>query len=570
LVLAFPVAAEAQVGAPVQLLPETPPDYGAAVPTLPESESGAAGPSAPQGFEVDTLGAVGTDFAGTLEPDGGGLGLDMWRGTDRAKVERLLPLLEPATSPILAELTRRLLLSNAVAPPGRGSGRSLLPVRAGLLGEMGLVDEAVALLRLLPADQRDAESARLLTELSWRAGDPDGACAVVAESVPRLPVDRFWQQASVFCQLRAGQADEAALGLDLLREHGESDEIFFALAEALGGAAQAELPPLPVVTPLYLAMARAAGLPVPGVAIHEPPPLVLALIAESPDAAIEWRLTAAEAAAAAGVLPPRSLAAVYTAEPEDPGVLDTAIDLPDIGATAATRAILYQAAVRAGVPRQRARLVEKALDADVLDPNYWARVRLYLPLLAEIAAAPELAWFADDAARHLFAGGRLREAGEWVAVLQDDPNAEAAADVPRLAALEYLAGENAPVPPVDALVPATDAAAEQRAARLRAVFAAIEEPVAPPSTELQSSSLAATPVPALPQQNVNLWLDLGEAAARQRLGETVLLTLVGLKATGLAAADPHWLARGIASLRGVGLAEEARRLAIEAALVNGL
>ncbi len=568
--LVLPVSAPAQVGAPVQLLPETTPDYGAAPPVPPESGSGAAEPAAPQEFEVDTLGAIGTDFGGTLESGDGGLGLDMWQGSDRAKVERLLPLLEPTASPILAELTRRLLLSNAAAPAGRGSGRNLLPVRAGLLGDMGLIDDAAALLRLLPADQRDAQSARLLTELSWRAGDPDGACAVVRDSVPRLPVDGFWQQASIFCQLRAGQADEAALGLELLREQGESDEIFFALTEALGGAAPAEMPPLPVVTPLYLAMARAAGLAVPGIAIHEPPPLVLALIAESPDAAIESRLAAAEAAAAAGVLPGRHLAAAYAAEPEDAGVLETAIELPDIGATPATRAILYQAAVRAGVPQQRARLVQKALDADVLDPGYWSRLQLYLPLLADIAATPELAWFARDAARHLFAGGKLGEAGEWVAVLQRDASAEVGADLPRLAALEYLAGENGPVPPVDALAPATDPAAERRASRLRAVFGAIEEPVEPAAGELQSSSLAALPAPALPRQNVNLWLDLGEAAARQRAGETVLLTLVGLNATGLAEADPQWLARGIASLRRIGLAEEARRLAIEAALVNGL
>ena len=55
-----------------------------------------------------------------------------------------------------------------------------------------------------------------------------------------------------------------------------------------------------------------------------------------------------------------------------------------------------------------------------------------------------------------------------------------------------------------------------------------------------------------------------------RVGEAVLLTLVGLDATGLAAADPQWLGRGIASLRRIGLAEDARRLAVEAAIVNGL
>jgi hypothetical protein len=55
-----------------------------------------------------------------------------------------------------------------------------------------------------------------------------------------------------------------------------------------------------------------------------------------------------------------------------------------------------------------------------------------------------------------------------------------------------------------------------------------------------------------------------------RVGETVLLSLVGLNATGLADAEPEWLARVVTSLRRVGLEEEARCLAVEAAIANGL
>ncbi|MGH6929878.1 MAG: hypothetical protein ACREEV_16290, partial [Dongiaceae bacterium] len=487
------------------------------------------------------------------------------------KVERLLPALKPTTSPILAELTRRLLLSSAAAPAGRGSGKNLMPLRAGLLADMGLVEEAVALLRLVPADQRDVESARQLAELSWRAGDPDGACAVVQESVPRLPVDDFWQQAAIFCQLRAGQTDQAMLGTDLLREQGETDEIFFTLADAVAGETKVEIPPLPVVTPLYLAMARAAGMAMPKIAVHEPPPLMLALIAESPEGDLETRLTMAETAAAAGVLSSKHLAAVYTAEPEDPGTLDAARDLPDIGATPATRAILYQAALGAALPEQRAGFVQKALEADVLDPNYWARLQLYLPLLADIPATPDLAWFAEDAARHLFAGGKLIEAQAWVAVLQQGAQTDPAvtAALRKLQALDYLVGEAAPVP-VDSILPATDQAPDERMKRLRAVFSTFEDSAEPAPGTLQPSSLAIAPAPEMPQQNVNLWLDLGDSAAKQRVGETVLLTLAGLNTTGLADAEPEWLSRSITSLRDVGLAPEARRLAIEAAIVNGL
>ena len=564
--------AAAQVGAPVQLVPQTTPDYGEA-PPAPEGDAGTGQPSAPQGFEITPLEAVGADYAGTLEPDHGGLGIDMWRGTDRVRVERLLPLLKPTSSPILAELTRRLVLSNAASPAGKGSGASLLPVRARLLADMGLVEDAVAVLKLLPVEQRDAASARLLVELSWRAGNLDGACAAVQESVPRVPVDSFWQEATIFCQLHAGQSSEAMLGLDLLREQGEGDEAFFALADALDGNREAKVPPLPVVTPLYLAMAHAAGVPLPAVGIREPSPLMLALVAESPDAPVEQRLTAAETAAAAGVLTPSHLIAAYTAEPEEPGTLDTALDLPSIGTTPATRAILYQAAVHAGLPQQRAQFIQKALETDTLDGNYWARLQIYLPLLADIAPAPELSWFAADAARHLYAGGKLREAGAWVALIQQAQQADpdVAAAVPQLQSLDYLAGNAGMAPGADpqSMMPKLPPG-DPKAERVRALFNAMQEPPETLSAEPQVALVTNVPTPAMPQQNVNLWLDLGEAAAKNRIGETVLLSLVGLNATGLADAEPEWLARVVTSLRRVGLEDEARRLAVEAAIANGL
>ncbi|MGH6960182.1 MAG: hypothetical protein ACREE7_06855, partial [Dongiaceae bacterium] len=283
----------------------------------------------------------------------------------------------------------------------------------------------------------------------------------------------------------------------------------------------------------------------------------------------------AETAAAAGVLSPPHLIAAYTAEPEDPGTLDTALDLPDVGATPATRAILYQAAVHAGLPQQRAQFIQKALATDTLDGNYWARLQIYLPLLADIAPAPELSWFAADAARHLLAGGKLREGGAWVALLQQNPqiDPDITRVLPQLKALDYLAGHGG-------LDQATQVAAlplptgDPRTERLHALFDAVQQPLetsaaGEPLVTLYANAPTA-PTPAMPQQNVNLWLDLGEAAAKNRIGETVLLSLVGLNATGLTDAEPEWLARAVASLRRVGLEEEARRLAVEAAITNGL
>src|SRR5215813_13878130 len=263
--------AVAQVGQPRNLLPSSPADEGTpeTAPAAPDTSAPPAPGAAPKGFEINTLDELGTDYAGPLEASKGGFATDMWRGTDRVKVERLLPLLKPTTSPALADLT-------------------------------------------------------------WRTGDLDGGCAAITDALSKVKVDSFWQEATIFCQLHAGQTDQASLGLDVLREQGDESPAFFALADALGGNAKAQIPPLATVTPLYLAMAQAAHLPAPKVAVRTPPPLMLALLAESGDADPGARLADAETAAAAGVLSTSQLAAAYNAKPADTGQLAGVLDRTDI------------------------------------------------------------------------------------------------------------------------------------------------------------------------------------------------------------------------------------------------
>ena len=571
--------AAAQVGQPRNLLPTSPGDEGTPE-TAPPAPDTSAPPepgttAAPKGFEINALDELGTDYAGPLEASKGGFAIDMWRGTDRVRVERLLPLLKPTTSPALADLTRRLLLSNAGAPAGKGSGGSLFPLRARLLSDMGLAPDALALLKLQRPEQRDAPTARLLAELSWRTGDLDGGCAAITDALPKVKVDSFWQEATIFCQLHAGQADQASLGLDVLREQGDESPAFFALADALGGNAKAQIPPLATVTPLYLAMAQAAHLPAPKVVVRTPPPLMLALLAEAGDVDLDSRLADAETAAAAGVLSTSQLAAAYNAKPADAGQLAGVLDRTDIGRTPESRALLYQAAQQATAPPARARLIQKALETDSLDGAYWARLQLYLPLLADLPSTPDLVSFAPAAARHLYAGGRLREAAAWVGLLQQNQaqDKDAAAALPALLALDHLAGGDAPPPALDTLPTLAATGASARGARpesLRAIFAAIDPPPPAPAGDAEATIAPATQVTAMPEQNLNLWLDLGDAAAKGRVGETVLLSLAGLDAGGIDGAEPLWLGRAIASLRQVGLEQDARRLAVEAAVVNGL
>jgi hypothetical protein len=575
----------AQVGAPTQLLPPGQSGGGEAAPAAPQPPPTVPAPelpAPPPSFEVDQLDAASLDYAGTLETGQGGLGAGMWRGTDRIAVERLLPRLRPTVSPALADLTRRLVLSAAAAPSGKGSGQSLFVPRAKILADMGLVADALALLRLMPANQEDPAAARLLSELAFRAGDADTGCNTVRDSVAKVPVDSFWQEALIFCQLRAGDAAQASLSLDLLREEQGNDPTFFALADALAGS-KAEIASLPLVEPLYLAMVQAAKLPLPKLAVREPPPAMLALVAESGAADPARRLEAGEAAALIGLLPPERLAEIYAAQPADAAALDGAPKLPDGGATPRDRALLYQAAKRATDPTLRLQLAQKALAKPVNDPAYWLQVRLYGPLLAELTPPPAVTPAAAAvAARSLYADGRFEAARRWLQLLRDQPATatEAAAALPPLQALDYIAGGDQPAPLIGPILEARrnqgadvgQSASDLPGGRLRAILDAFDESVEAPASDAEGTLTAATSAAAvdLPQSDLNLWLNLGDAASQGRVGEAVLVSLVELETAGLDGIEALWLERVIRSLRRVGLEADARRIAVEAAIANGL
>ena len=67
--------------------------------------------------QVEGLTEIDPNSVGSLTPENGGLGTEMWRGTPRHLIERLIPELPDAVrSPLLRDLTKRLLLSAAKLP----------------------------------------------------------------------------------------------------------------------------------------------------------------------------------------------------------------------------------------------------------------------------------------------------------------------------------------------------------------------------------------------------------------------------------------------------------------------
>jgi hypothetical protein len=527
---------------------------------------------------IDQLKALEPDSVGLLEDNQGGLGVGMWRGTNRATVERLLPLLPAGmNSQIGRDLARRLLMTRATAPQGPSTvpAGGLLAMRAERLLEMGEERAAVALLRLGPPQSDDDLLARTEVEALFLDNERAAACDRV-QSVDRDRKIVYWLEAQAFCLALAGDQARAIVIADLLRDQREDLEpVFFAAIDALSGGG-VTVDRVNNLNGLHLAMARAAKLKLPDSAADVERPVLLSTVVRSPNISLEARLRAAERAAIFGTLTAEELGDFYLAVPFTPDELREPAGIAAASWGPRARALLVRAAAGAASPTATAEILRQALrhgrEKGALD----AVIAGSLKPLAAIQPSGELGWFAGDAARILFANGKRDQALAWVRILEQaapsSPEAKAAMDelrpLQRLAAPDQVAS----LGPVGAAAPIArrgddGPAAARRNFVLKTVLDAAERTSGSTAWSAyvgaNAPNFGAAPDPIL-------WQALSAAARDGRVGEAVLLSLIALGSGGTSTSHPLTISAVIDALRAIGLESEARAIALEAAVAAGV
>ena len=552
-------AASAQVGPPVRIGPPgapPPPPYGAPPPASPYSP-----PPRSSGITIDQLAPPSPDAAGVLGAGNRGLPEPLWRGTARAVVQTLLPKIGATSSPALQDLAYRLLATSAAPPVGPGEG-SLLALRAErLTNALGRPDTALALLQSLPSAQGSEDLAKISVDLAFLAGDTRSACATVRarDKSWRSP---YWDQGLVACQAIDGDGSGAQLGLDILREAKVKDEGFASLVErALGN--EARLPDaLPSPQPIALALLNKANLPLPKKAFDSARLPVLVAVATGPGFPAEQRAAAAEKAAAFGALAPELLAEAYLAMPLDDDDLANPLSKADSAGGTKGRAILFRAARDAAVPLAKANMLQALLAKTPRADLYPAVLRAARPLLLELPVSPELRPVAADMAHALYALDQPGEAAQWLSLA----GPEGAAVLPLA---HVAAGATAPEWTETALTDLVggskkDPSLGLKRASLLVQLLAAEGAPAPDALVL----------PLMDQRiggpgSLGPGLMIESEAAGKHLGGTILTSLAALGDEG-AGGPSLTVAQAIAGLRAVGLTDEARHLAIDAAVAAGL
>lgn len=586
-------AQDAKPAAPVSILPQN-------------LAPAAAEPAAENdSIVVGELAIPSPDRIGLVDVSKGGFPAGLWIGTDPETLKQLIAHLpRSVASPAQRKLVENLLLSPSTPPSGAvvaGDAPALSPswlleARIQALGAMGDWADALALLELVPADHLTDTLRRSRTDGQLVTDKVSAACTE-AQSAIKASTDIYWQKLQVFCQLAADQASAAGLGLGLLREQKIDDPAFFWLADMMQGNKPLAPQNLAALQPLHIAMLRRAAGALPESLLQTTDPTTLGALAAIPLAdpnadpadktpaadkrerqrmAVEARILLAERAVAVGTLKPDALRALYRQwdakiDPNPPSI--TKITAEDVRG----RALLFQSAQAQTVPTARAEVITRAItlaraDAGQNGPDLTVVGAVYATLLTEIDPSADLVWFAGDAARALLAPGNEEKAKIWLdlARTMTRSSSDAALVADSLWVVEQLKPGATQRFSSRGMTAWAGTLPEPSLARQRAtatnLLVAVGEPLT--AADLQS---VTTPTP---QQAAvvapELWNALAVTARTKSIGQGTVLSLIALGETGPGHSSFATVERVIETLAAVGRERDARALALEAALVQGL
>jgi hypothetical protein len=471
--------------------------------------------------------------------------------------------------PPLRDLTRRLLVTGS--PPGASEPGRMLAIRIERLVAMGDLDAAKALVDHLPPASVDSPLARQAAEVALLLGDDQTACRL-ADSLSPTTDAEFWAKTAVFCRLVDEDGNGARLGLDLMREAGQTaDEAFFQLASAIGNGS--EPPPLGSLrapSAIHMALLALAEWPLPASALAEAPPPVLAAVARDPALAGAQQLPVLEQAFLVGATPADRVAASYAeTAPDGADVLPS----PDSGWDAQTRALAFAAVRKEPDPVVRGELLDATWRAASGAERFLIADTFAQPFV-ELPVEPQLAGVAPSVARALLAVGRPVPAVNWLSLLtaelgQDARSRPAVAGLVPLFALAGVGGSDA-VPRIDgAAIEGWQMATSADAAAMERLFALLEGVHAPVEAQPWRDLLPGHAERRVVAPASVIWRGLERAAAERRVGETVLYVLHMLNGRPQET-HPEALVASLRALSEVGLGRDARAIAVATALIQDL
>ncbi len=571
--ISLPLAAQ-----PLLLKRDAPPVEAPAETLIMPSADAAGSAASKDTIVVNSLDAVNTDAVGLIGPAENGFKIDFWAGTTWPAVASLMRRMpQSSLSPSIRSLASRILLSRGIVPQGKPESASFVRLRVDRLIAIGDVVNALALLRLIPEEGRNDQLAQTEAELLFFDGNNTEACGRVTTYKDQYK-GPYWRQAQAFCLALAGDHARAALIADLMREQAAAvPAAFFAIIERLSGLKNDDtaLPTTP--SGLMLSMAIEAGYALDDHLIKNGAPAAIRQIALSTKVDPELRLRAIERAQAVGALTGSEVIESYRRFPFNEAELRNPITTAEGNWSPRIRALLVRVAATQSVSLGKAEVLRRAWELSKERGGFADTIRASLPVVADMRPSLALPDFAGQAARILFAGGRINDAMKWYGIVAAD--SERAPEIKQAAESLWpiaLIADSSEAVPVDVnrlrnflttLRRGDDENAQRRALVYFSVLEAVGREI---PAEIWRDLLNGPMVSPEPGLNRAWQNALDDAVGSRRVGEAALLVVAGAAATGDSFFASNASAyKAILSLRNIGLEKEARRLAVEIALAAG-
>lgn len=555
---------------------------------------------------VGHLEALSLDRIGLVDALSGGFPDVLWRDSDMETLRKILPQLpERVTSPAQRRLAKNLLLSsgappatlveafNSLEPAPNVSAPSgsqwLLETRASRLAAMGAWDDALAMIELVPAADMSEALRRLRADAYLVLNRTREACSETQAALSQES-DVHWQKMQVFCRLVSGQNSAADLGLSLLREQQIDDALYFWAADLARGVSAEPPAAMGPPPPLILAMLRLAKATIPDTFVRRGNATTFRVLAALPrteegelddemrQAAAEAKIVLAEQAVALGVMQADDLRALYRSLDADLSSEDPLDEVSPADVRARVR--LFQTALAQTVPIARAEAIARAFEIARVDmggtgPTLATLGTVYAPLLKGMRPSADMVWFAGSAVRGLLAAGEIDAAKEWLALARNMSRSsqEASQIADNLWPLERILAVGAkgrlPAGAMDAWAATVpEGAATQGREIVLNLLSAFGDPVSMDDWQAVLNGLRT--MERGPAVAPHIWNGLTLSARDRRVGEAAAFALIALGDEGPAFAAPQTLAKIIETLMAIGREQDARALAVEAALALGL
>jgi len=512
------------------------------------------------GVEVGVLGTTEGPPAGLLDSSNGGLGDDLWGGSERQTIETLLsrvPLVSP--DPVLRAIAKRIVLTRAGAPPGP-SKRALITVRIEKLLDAGLIDEAGALAPQASVPS-DPDFARVQADALLTANRAADVCGGLTSA--RLAAgETFWLQLRAYCAAAGGDQPTADLTRAVLDAQGNSDKAYDTLVDdVLNHKAD---PPGPIAHPtaMHLFLLQQAGLPVPGEvasAMGTGANLLAMRDARNPPAV---RFAAAERIVRTGAVSPDELRKLADAQDIPLSRMANAAADAQAAPFLAGQLLLRRAATIEPRPEAKAELVFEALTLGDKAGMLSLTAGLQADLVASIRPTPANRSMADLFARALLVAGSPDAAARW---LSDNYVLATAVDLAAPDPLRAIKAQSAYSAIAAALTknPPDADPAKSAKALLLGIADVLGRPL-PPDAKAQAPWIEAmTWGGKRPASGVMRRIEDASSRADRR-GEALLMILDTIRSTGLRDMDPNVTVELVRLVGAMGLPDAARDLGIEA------